>query len=282
MAIALDPAPRRRILSADSHYYRKPTSPLYLDRVLPCHDVIYLENGKWVFTENETDYPMGRGDVLILAGGYHHYTRLPCAPDTRTVCLHVEKLEGDREDTPGALILPTLLHAGTYPGVKELFHEIVRAAWQKEAGAGRKMSALFDLLILELARIANEGETEQLSNELIRMISDSPGRAIRAGEAADELNVSVKTINSAMKARTGMTFAAYQAEERLRHAERLLVTEPDMKLGEIASTLGFTDEFHMSKAFKARYGVSPSVYRMRETEDGTGNDAAQVTGVDFS
>ena len=37
--------------------------------------------------------------------------------------------------------------------------------------------------------------------------------------------------------------------------------EPDLCLLEIAAALGFHDEFHMRKAFKQKYGISPQSYR---------------------
>ena len=37
--------------------------------------------------------------------------------------------------------------------------------------------------------------------------------------------------------------------------------EPDLKLHEISAAFGFHDEFHMSKAFKQKYGISPQEYR---------------------
>ena len=40
----------------------------------------------------------------------------------------------------------------------------------------------------------------------------------------------------------------------------------DVRLAEIAATLGFCDEFHLSKAFKRKYGAPPSQYRRRNDQ----------------
>ena len=49
-----------------------------------------------------------------------------------------------------------------------------------------------------------------------------------------------------------------------------LVMEPELRLREIATAFGFHDEFHMSKAFKQKFGISPNEYRqMRLNEVGT-------------
>lgn len=41
---------------------------------------------------------------------------------------------------------------------------------------------------------------------------------------------------------------------------------PDLQLRETASSLGFYDECHFSKVFKASFGISPGSYRDSLTE----------------
>ena len=40
-----------------------------------------------------------------------------------------------------------------------------------------------------------------------------------------------------------------------------LRVEPDIKLSEIAATFAFYDEFHLNRAFKQKYGLSPTQYK---------------------
>lgn len=42
---------------------------------------------------------------------------------------------------------------------------------------------------------------------------------------------------------------------------QFLLTQPETTLREVALNYGFYDEFHLSKAFKKQFGVSPSKYR---------------------
>ena len=129
MAISFDLSAARRVAAAASHYYEQATEPLYLDRVLTHHDLIYLREGAWAITESETEYPLERDDVLLLTAGHHHYTRLPCKPGTRTFCIHISCESGDRPDNPRALRLPTRLSARSAPEVRHYFEEIVSVYW---------------------------------------------------------------------------------------------------------------------------------------------------------
>ena len=96
------------------------------------------------------------------------------------------------------------------------------------------------------------------------MINAEPHRALRVNEVAETLRVSVRTIENAMNRAVGQSFAKYQMQRKLEMAARQIELEPDVRLAEIAATLGFCDEFHLSKAFKRKYGMPPSQYRRKD------------------
>ena len=56
---------------------------------------------------------------------------------------------------------------------------------------------------------------------------------------------------------TGFTPYQYMLEKRLAHARELL-SEKTLLVSEIATQCGFPDVFTFSKAFKRKYGVSPT------------------------
>jgi AraC-like DNA-binding protein len=62
----------------------------------------------------------------------------------------------------------------------------------------------------------------------------------------------------------GQPPAAYRRQRRLERAAAMLRTT-NLGLRQIADTVGFTDEFHLSRRFKQHYGASPSQYRSRYT-----------------
>ena len=258
--IHFDLTQAHRVAAANSHYYEQPTEPLYLNRVLQYHDLIYLVDGRWAITEGDTEYPMEKDDALLLTAGHHHYTRLPCAPRTRTICLHVSCEPGDREDNPHALRLPTRISARSCPQVRQYFEQIVETAWSDRPYREERLSALFSLLALSLAD-AQEAGDPCLAERIIQLIHAQPHRQFRVAEVAGLLYVSPRTVENAMRRAVGTSFSKYQMNRKLEMAAQQISVEPDVRLAEIAATLGFCDEFHLSKAFKQKYGVSPSQYR---------------------
>ena len=73
--------------------------------------------------------------------------------------------------------------------------------------------------------------------------------------------ISGKTLRSSFFSRFGKTFYQYQLDSKLSQVCIYLQDYPNMRLNEIAYILGFCDEFHMSKVFKKKYGVSPNQYK---------------------
>jgi AraC-like DNA-binding protein len=54
--------------------------------------------------------------------------------------------------------------------------------------------------------------------------------------------------------------------ERQEQILELLAATPALRIGEIADAFGFHDEFHLSNAFKKKFGMSPQKYRQLHTE----------------
>jgi AraC-like DNA-binding protein len=59
----------------------------------------------------------------------------------------------------------------------------------------------------------------------------------------------------------GKTIHQCILETRVEQAKFYIVNHPDMTLSTLATTLGFYDEFHLSRHFKAICGISPSAFR---------------------
>lgn len=261
--INLDLNATRTLAAANAHHYKEPTEEHYIDRTLKYHDLIFMISGGWSMTELNEEYPLEKNDVLLLASGRHHYTKHPCMPGTQTYCLHVTTAPGDTPDNPGSVSLPTLIHVRNPQQIQQYFKFLVSTYWSVEPYKEQKISSLLSLLLLELygeCREQQKGE-ENLAERAIRIISETPHHRFKCQEMADLLFVSPKTLNNAMHKKVGMPFYAYEKNQKLKMVAVQLKMDPDLKLSQIAKAFGFHDEFHMSKAFKQMFGISPSEYR---------------------
>lgn len=71
------------------------------------------------------------------------------------------------------------------------------------------------------------------------------------------LGVSTSEMTDCISRQRHCTFAQLIAEYRVRHAQQLLIEQPDIKLSELIASSGFTSESTFFRTFKAVTGLSP-------------------------
>lgn len=245
---------RRRVSSANFMYY--PMPELHPDRVLKEHDLIYLLEGGWEIIEDRQKYPMEPGDVLFLTAGRHHYGEANCLPGTRTMYIHIAAAEGDGKDSPAALRIPTLTRAAA-PHLRRDFRQIVNEYYTPGPQRETRLSALLDLLLCDLAETPENAPKPWPVDAVRAILLKNPEINHTAGEIAAALGISDRRLRYLFQTACGMPLHRYQLELKLDMARQMLITEPERTLAEAAETFGFTDAFHLSHAYKRRFGHAP-------------------------
>lgn len=120
------------------------------------------------------------------------------------------------------------------------------------------MTACASYLTLSSADAASKPSVAQQAKSYIR---ENIGEKILIGDICNRLNCSKSTLLTSFKKQYGITVNAYITELRLAMAVKLL-TESDLTISEISAETGFSDQSYFSKVFSARYGASPSEYRL--------------------
>ena len=80
-------------------------------------------------------------------------------------------------------------------------------------------------------------------------------------EIAVHFNISKRTAEILFKKYYDTTIHEFVLNNKLQESKQYLLDFPDMKIFSIAKALGFYDEFHFSKMFSRKFGISPSAYR---------------------
>ena len=78
-------------------------------------------------------------------------------------------------------------------------------------------------------------------------------------ELSEALGYSYKYLSAFFKQQTDQTLSDYLSERRLELAKRLL-TENGGRVGEVAERLNYSSIYAFSRAFRARFGLSPREY----------------------
>lgn len=112
---------------------------------------------------------------------------------------------------------------------------------------------------VRLGRLAREGHPSWLA-AVIDQIEADPLADLTLSALASSAGVSTGHLARAFRARFGCPVGDYVRERRLTHAARL-VAAGEQTLADVAAASGFYDQAHFTRAFKARYGLSPAAFR---------------------
>lgn len=120
-----------------------------------------------------------------------------------------------------------------------------------------------DNLEIEDEQIKTNDELDKpqyLVKQAIDYINEYYNQKLDLQTVADELYVSTWHLCKVIKKQTGTNFVDLLNNARIENAKKLLL-ESNMKIYEIAETVGYTDTAYFSKIFKKITQVTPNEYR---------------------
>lgn len=126
-----------------------------------------------------------------------------------------------------------------------------------------------DFLRLLLMTVANAPQKTSWLTRARSLIDNTAAGPADFDEIAAELGTSRETFRKRFRKESGEPPVRYRNRRRIEIAQDLLAST-GLSLRQIAATLGFTDEFHLSKRFKAVTGLSPREFRA--DQDAPGED----------
>ena len=236
------------------------------DRVMQEHDFLYMLDGTWEIFEDDTCYQMQTDDLLILPANRHHYGKTLCNPGNRHMYLHVAPTPAEQQKTASLVAYPSLLHCAAAPHVREYMQEMISLSWSKNREQKDQLSFFFGLLLCELSKLCTKKTSpmtaDPMVEEIIRLIHTTPQTFFTAREIASRYFICERTLNNRFHRICGKTFCAFQMDTKLEMVRHFLRSQPDTTLREAALNYGFYDEFHLSRAFKKKFGMPPSQYRI--------------------
>ena len=95
-------------------------------------------------------------------------------------------------------------------------------------------------------------------------IEDNLGEPIALRDLASLAGVSARHFGRAFRQALGVPPHAYVLTRRLATARDLLINQPLLTIGEIASKTGFSSSSHLASAFRRHFGFSPTALRNKQ------------------
>ncbi|WP_029233475.1 response regulator transcription factor [Butyrivibrio sp. VCB2006] len=107
---------------------------------------------------------------------------------------------------------------------------------------------------------ASEGQTEKKMLKAVNYVRENYNTDINMAVVSNYVSMNYSLFSTAFKNFTGKNFVSYIRELRIDEAKRLL-KETEMRVNEIGLRVGYENDKHFMKNFKASVGVSPSEFR---------------------
>lgn len=220
-----------------------------------------LTQGRLDFEQHDRTAKLGAGDLCLFdtAQPYH----VNCSDGYEAIHLKIPRAEFDRR-------LPTA----------------EKLSAMRVANEGR-YAQLAATMMASTVELVSEDPTQQLAGTLLDLVSlafdesfnelsqDNSRYAkivARAQEAINDnlfdpafdlalvpaqIGVSSRTLSRAF-AQVGLTPARWMWARRLDAAQDMILSSKSISVSEVAMSCGFNDFSHFSRAFKAKFGVTPS------------------------
>lgn len=123
------------------------------------------------------------------------------------------------------------------------------------------LSAWEDVIkIIVEERVKREDISNYIIQRAINYIREHYQEGITQEEVSRKLEITPEYLSALFNREMGITFSVFLKKFRLSHAKRLLKGS-DMKIYEVAETVGYSDAKYFARVFKEEYGVTPGEYR---------------------
>ena len=103
-------------------------------------------------------------------------------------------------------------------------------------------------------------KNQQKIRQAMDYIQENYDKDLNMAVVSNHISMNYSLFSQAFKQYTGKNFVNYLKELRIQEAKRLLA-ETDMRIIDISLAVGYENEKHFMKLFKAVCGVSPTEYR---------------------
>lgn len=251
-------------------------------RIIFDYEFIYIADGSMTFFYNDIPYKVSRGHFLFIRPGIPHSFQDIQAlhqPHIHFDFVYHKNSKGTPvsfKDIPAlspqekALISEDYFHnAPPFPFITfhdtekalSLFYRTIDANTSKDSLAAKGyLTALLAMIIDDNFpdMIKKDIGNYTIANQIRDIIDSQQGLRHSLDDLESQLSYSKFYLERQFKNEYGISIIAYQNEKKFIEATRMLATK---SISQVAAELGYSSIYSFSRAFKNKYGLSPSQYR---------------------
>ncbi len=235
-------------------------------RVLQEYQINYITEGVGILETNSARYNIKAGSVILIHPNMWHRYR----PNSETGWFeHYIGFRGEVAEriikSSDTLKETSILHIGFHESVLRDFNEVIKEVTNERPGYHKVCSGLVMHILGQIISINKNlnfrhTQIENTIQKACLIIREKLQENINVKAIAKELKVDYSVFRKAFKKYTGLSPLQYHTSLRLNQALNLL-TNTNLSMKEISSSLGFCSQYYFSKIFKEKEKKSPSEFR---------------------
>ncbi len=103
-------------------------------------------------------------------------------------------------------------------------------------------------------------EKEEVFAEIVEYLTHHPAEKLSVQAVCKRFGISQATLNRMFRSYTQMSYSSYLTDMRIQIAQKLLRSNPESYIKDVAAAVGYGDQFYFSRIFRTVTGMSPSEY----------------------
>lgn len=216
-------------------------------------------DGRFDETIGDAWHQIGRETLVVRPGGIPHANRYASGDPSRALIVEFlpDGLSAIRDETR-LLSAPALFESPRFVSFGRRLDAELRTP---DTVSGLAIEALvYDLIVSTVREVRPADGRPTWLRDVREFLDAEFARGIALADVAAVADVHPSHLARTFRHVEGMTIGEYVRRRRVDHAAALL-KDTRLPVVEITQVCGFYDQSHLSRAFVARFGVTPRRYR---------------------
>ncbi|MDR1900133.1 MAG: AraC family transcriptional regulator [Treponema sp.] len=233
-------------------------------RILPEFQIAYIASGEGIFEAEGVTYRVVPGSILIMFPGRRHRAKPVFETGWDEYWVGFNGPFFTRMIEEGILSRDRVfLEVGLRNHILSIYDEIYEeVTTQRPLYQLKACSAILSLIAEILSRerrMVQPDYYEAVVEKAKCLMELNIYGAINMSNIAKQIGISPSKLNGIFKTYTSMTPYQYYINIKIHRAQSLL--EDNIPVKEAAYRMGFVDQYHFSRVFKNKTGISPSRWK---------------------
>lgn len=238
---------------------------IHEDRIAQMNVLIYVLTGCIYVTEEDIQYAIQPGEVILLRKGTHQYGQFVTAAGTSWIYVHFQIWSygtsiNDDNQAVDEIQLPKFISISEYPDISEKLYEICSLTTSKRRLSKNLVSAQFQEFLIDLYEVSIPTHEVSMAERINNFLDKNLTKNISSIDLEKEFHLSYKYLAKLYNVSEKNTIMQYHFYHRIMSAARML-RSTDKTISEISDYFGYDNALYFSKCFKKIMGLSPREYR---------------------